>query len=91
VRESVRFRQEQTYPERSGGRLPLVEKGARGTGAAALVPASVHRRPEREQRSGTKINFRFADDFSKIQRIDFTQKLYKVVCTPDSTPDSEQA
>ena len=36
------------------------ERGA-GKGAAALVPASAHRRPEREQRSGTKMNFRIVD------------------------------
>ncbi len=39
VRESVRLRQEEPVPERSGGRTPLAAKGYRGK-AAGLAPPS---------------------------------------------------
>jgi len=48
----------ETYPKRREGRMPLAEKRGTGKGAAALVPASAHSDPERDERSGFKSNFR---------------------------------
>src|ERR1700733_14159066 len=44
----------ETCPERSGGKMPLAEKGARGKGRQPLSPPQHTEAPEGEQRSGNR-------------------------------------